>query len=225
MKFTFNWMYNLYSKLLQNKEETKMKKFHVKSIVAGLVIGVIGASAVFTIGEIKSNTTVSTVPVAEEKKSATTAKDELSAIPTAEGIKSAAITKDKVYFNGNEIKLKDPLISIVKDESSEAELYIPMSEFLEYMNFKVERNSKDSSVNLTMNDQNNPENMEVSSDISTNEADAKAIEIIQKTGNLGYVDKYLPHMTDGGIERVIEIYNSKHMNPSEHKKASDYINK
>ncbi len=95
-----------------------MKKFHVKSIVAGLVIGVIGASVVFTVGEIKSNTKVSTVPV-EEKKSATTTKDELSTIPTAEGIKSAAITEDKVYFNGNEIKLKDPLISIIKDESSE----------------------------------------------------------------------------------------------------------
>lgn len=225
MKFTFNWMYNLYSKLLQNKKERKMKKFHVKSIIVGLVIGIIGASAVFTIGEIKSNTTVSTVPVAEEEKSATTTKEELSTISTAEDIKSAAITNDKVYFNGNEIKLKDPLISIVKDESSEAELYIPMSEFLEYMNFKVERNNKDSSVNLTMNGQNNFENTEVSPDISTNEADAKAIEIIQKTGNLGYVDKYLPHMTDGGIERVIEIYNSKHMNPSEHKKASDYIKK
>ncbi|WP_252217148.1 hypothetical protein [Clostridium sp. VAP41] len=61
------------------------------------------------------------------------------------------------------------------------------------MNFKVERNSKDSSVNLTMSGQNNSENTEVSPDISTNEADAKAIEIIQKTGNLVYVDKYLPH--------------------------------
>lgn len=186
MKFTFNRMYNLYSKLLQNKEEIKMEKFHVKSIVAGLVIGVIGASAVFTIGEIKSNTTVSTVPVAEEK-SATTTKDELSTIPTAEGIKSAAITKNKVYFNGNEIKLKAPLISIVKDGSSEIELYMPMNELLEYMNFKVEWNSKDSSVNLTMNGQNNSKNIEVTPDISKNQADAKAIEIIQKTGNSGYI--------------------------------------
>ncbi|WP_010291785.1 hypothetical protein [Clostridium senegalense] len=202
-----------------------MKKFDIKSIVVGLAIGIIGASVVFTVGKIKTNTKASDVFVTEEKKSTTITNDQLSTIPVAEGIKSAAITNDKVYFNKNEIKLKDPLITIVKDGSSEAKLYIPMSEFLEYMNFKVEQNSKDSSVNLTMNGENSPKDMEVASDISKNEADAKAIEIIQKTGNWGYIETYLPHMTADGIERVVEIYNSKHINSSEHKKASDYIKK
>lgn len=202
-----------------------MKKFDIKSIVVGLAIGIIGASVVFTVGKIKTNTKASDVFVTEEKKSTTITNDQLSTIPVAEGIKSAAITNDKVYFNKNEIKLKDPLITIVKDGSSEAKLYIPMSEFLEYMNFKVEQNSKDSSVNLTMNGENSPKDIEVASDISKNEADAKAIEIIQKTGNWGYIETYLPHMTADGIERVVEIYNSKHINSSEHKKASDYIKK
>lgn len=63
-----------------------------------------------------------------------------------------------------------------------------MRELLEYMQFKVELNSKDNSVNLTMNGQNSQKNMEVTPDSSENQADAKAIEIIDKIGNLGYVE-------------------------------------
>ncbi|SFD24786.1 hypothetical protein [Clostridium uliginosum] len=188
-----------------------MKKFDFKSIVVGLVIGIIGFSIVFAAGERKlatiSEKKVATVPVAEE----------------TEGIKSANINNDKVYFNGNEIKLKNPLVTIVKDGSSEAQLYMPMSELLEYMHFKVEWNSDDSSVYLTMNGQNNQKNMEVTPDISKNQADTEAIEIIQKTGNWSYIEKYIPDMSSNGIERAVEIYNSKHINISEHKKASDYI--
>jgi hypothetical protein len=65
---------------------------------------------------------------------------------------------------------------------------MPMRELLEYMQFKVELNSKDNSVNLTMNGQNSQKNMEVTPDSSENQADAKAIEIIDKIGNLGYVE-------------------------------------
>lgn len=166
-----------------------MKKFDIKSLIVGLVIGTIGVSTVFATGEIKS----------------------------------ATISNSKVYFYGNEVKLKDPLIEIVKDGSSEAELYMPMRELLEYMQFKVELNSKDSSVNLTMNGNNNPKNIEVTPDISKNQADKKAIEIIQKTGNWGYIEQYIPYMSADSVKKVVEIYNSKHMNPSEHKKASDYI--
>ena len=60
-------------------------------------------------------------------------------------------------------------------------------------------------------------------DVSNNKTDAEAIEIMKKTGNWGYVDKYFPQMSANGIEKVVAIYNSKHMNVSEHKKASDYI--
>lgn len=189
-----------------------MKNFDLKSIVIGLVIGVTGASIVYATGISKtagtSNTKVAAAPV----------------ITTAiEGIKSASISSDKIYFNGNEVKLNNPLIRIVKDDNSEEQLYMPMNEMLEYMQFKVQWNKKDSSVNLTMNGQNNKKSVEITPDSSNNQADAKAIEIIQKTGNWRYIETYLPQMTPDGIEKVVEIYNSKHMNASEHKKASNYI--
>ncbi|MGH4121902.1 MAG: DUF4352 domain-containing protein [Clostridium sp.] len=147
----------------------------------------------------------------------------VSTVFAAGEIKSATISKSKVYFYGNEVKLKNPLISIVKDGSSKSQLYMPMSELLEYMQFKVECNSKDNSVNLTMNGDNSNKNMEVTPDISKNQADTKAIAVMQKTGNWRYIQPYLSYMSGDGIKRVVEIYNSKHINSSEHKKASDYI--
>lgn len=126
-----------------------MKKFDIKSLVVGLVIGTIGVSTVFA----------------------------------AEEIKSATISNAKVYFYGKEVKLKKPLIEIVKTGSSESQLYMPMSELLEYMQFKVEWNNKDSSVNLTMNGNNSNKNMEVTPDISKNQADTKASDYIQESKN------------------------------------------
>lgn len=67
--------------------------------------------------------------------------------------------------------------------------------------------------------------MEITADASNNEIDAEAMETLKKTGNWGYIEKYLPQMTPNGIEKVVEIYNSKHENSSEHKKATDYIKK
>ncbi|AOT71870.1 stalk domain-containing protein [Geosporobacter ferrireducens] len=141
----------------------------------------------------------------------------------AGGIKSATYSNSKVYFYGNEILLENPLVTIVKDGSSDGQLYMPMRELLEYMQFKVEWNSEDGSVNLTMNGGNNYKTIEVPSDISKNEADTKALDIMQKTGNWGYIEPYLQYMSTDGIEKVVQLYNSKHINPSEHKKASDYI--
>lgn len=57
-----------------------------------------------------------------------------------------------------------------------------------------------------------------------NSVDVTAMDIMQRTGNWGYVEKYLPRMTDVGIYNVTALYNSKHSNQSEHKKASDYYN-
>ncbi|WP_027626343.1 hypothetical protein [Clostridium lundense] len=188
-----------------------MKKIDLKSMVVGLVIGIVGVYiAIFSKPEIKP---------------ATISQKKVIAAPAAGEIKSAAINNGKVYFNGNEIKLKNPLVTIVKNDSSEAQLYMPMSELLEYMQFKVELNSKDSSVYLTMNGQNSLKNVDVKPDFSKNEIDSKAIEIIQKTGNWGYIEAYIPDMSVHGIKRAVEIYNSKHINVSEHKKASDYIKK
>lgn len=211
-----------------------MIKFDVKSIIVGLLIGIIGVSIVF---------------LALGKKTMAINEKDVVAVTAAKEIKSAAINNDKVYFNGNDIKLKKPLITIVKDGSSEPQLYMPMDELLEYMHFKVEWNSKNNAVYLTMNGQNNQENtgvipnisenktntesietieriqkgMEITADASNNEIDAEAIEIMKKTGNWSYIEKSLPHMTANGIEKVVEIYNSKRANSSEHKKAADYI--
>ncbi|AOR25109.1 hypothetical protein [Clostridium taeniosporum] len=159
-----------------------MKKFDIKSIVTGLIIGVIGTSVVFVaVEKIKTNTKATTIPVVEEKKSEATNNNKAATIPTEEDTKSETITNDKIYFNEN--------------ESNE-----------ETMD-KIQKG------------------MEIKADSSNNETDAEAIETMKKTGNWSYIEKHIPHMTTNGIEKVIEIYNSKHINPSEHKKASDYINK
>lgn len=191
------------------KKGRNMKRFDLKSIIVGLVIGIIGSSIIFTAGEIKPTGINNNTKVA--------------VAASAEGIKSATLNSDKVYFNGNLVDLKNPLVTIIKDGSSKPQLYMPMTELLEYMHFKVEWNSKNHAVYLTMKGQENPKNINVTSDISKNKADAQAIEIIQKTGNWSYIEKYLPYMSPDGINKVVDIYNSKHINISEHKKASDYI--
>ncbi|WP_432405534.1 hypothetical protein [Wukongibacter sp. M2B1] len=183
-----------------------MKKFQIKSLILGLLLGIIGTSLV--LGASKTS--------------------EASTISSLEKIESAAFSNSKVYFYGKEISLKNPLVIIRKDGSSETQLYMPMRELLEYMQFNVEWNSEDSSVNLTMNGYtgyDNHNNTAIPSTITKNEADIKALDIIQKTGNWQYIEPYLPHMSTDAIEKVVEIYNSKHINSSEHKKASDYIKK
>lgn len=168
-----------------------MKRYDIKSLAAGIIIGIIGVTTVFAAG----------------------------------GIKSAAYSNAKVYFYGEEVLLKNPLVTIVKDGSSEGQLYMPMRDLLEYMQFNVQWNSKDGSVNLTMNGDNNNKDPEAPTGISENEADTTALDIMQRTGNWSYIEQYLKDMTEDGIEKVIKLYNSKHIDPSEHKKASYYIKK
>lgn len=57
-----------------------------------------------------------------------------------------------------------------------------------------------------------------------NKSDVKALDIMQRTGNWGYIVIYLPEMTNAGIDAVVNSYNSKHPNSNEHKKASNYYN-
>lgn len=175
-----------------------MKKFDVKSLILGLLIGAVGVSG------------VSGVSIA-------------SAVSSLGKIQSATFSNSKVYFYDKEISLENPLVEIVKDGSSEIQLYMPMRELLEYMQFNVEWNSQDHSVNLTMNGYNNHNNTKISSNISKDEADKRALDIIQKTGNWEYIEPYLSNMSTDAVKKVVKIYNSKHMNSSEHKKASDYI--
>lgn len=172
-----------------------MRKFDLKSIVLGLVIGTISVTTVFATG----------------------------------GIKSATYSSAKVYFYGEEVPLKSSLVSIVKDGASGAQIYMPMKDVLEYMNFNVKWNSSDKSVRLTM--KGNNDNGDGTNDktvdpktLSKNEADKVALETMQSTGNWGYIEKYLPYMSKKGIDAVVNSYNSKHQNPNEFKKASDYYN-
>ncbi len=180
-----------------------MKKFNIKSFICGLLVGTISVITAFAAG----------------------------------GIKSAVYSNSKVYFYGNEVSLKNSLVAIEKDGSTDSQLYMPMRELLEYMNFNVEWNSNDGSVNLTMKGNNaDSENNDYyngtynggydkpTSSISQKEADTRAIDIINRTGNWSYIEPYLPYMSPDGIKEAVEIYNSKHMNESEHKKAEDYIN-
>ncbi|MCT4595873.1 MAG: stalk domain-containing protein [Anaeromicrobium sp.] len=169
-----------------------MKKFDIKSIVLGIVIGTMGAYGA-------------------------------SAMPTVKEIKSATDLNSKVYFYEKEVPLKSPLIAIEREGNDNIQVYMPVRELLEYMQFNVQWKSEDKSVHLTMN--NNMSNNNMISPVVGNmdEIDAKAISIIQKTGNWSYIEPYLPKLSPETIRKVVEIYNSKHQNPSEHKKASDYI--
>ena len=165
-----------------------MKKFDLKSVVMGIVIGTISMTTVFATG----------------------------------GIKSATYSSAKVYFNGETVPLKNSLVSITKEGSSKPQLYMPMKDVLEYMHFDVKWNSTNQSVNLTMKG-SNPQEVDFKS-LSENEVDEAALDIMQRTGNWSYIESYLPHMSKKGIKGVVDLYNSKHQNPSEHKNAVDYTN-
>lgn len=67
--------------------------------------------------------------------------------------------------------------------------------------------------------------MSITKDASNNDIDAEAIEIIKQTGNWEYIEKYLISITNSGINKIVEIYNSKHTDPSQYKNAIDYIKK
>ncbi len=78
----------------------------------------------------------------------------LSTVFAASNIKSATYSPSRVYLNGKEIPLKNSLVSIVKYGETNAQTYMPMRELLEFMNYVVEWNPKDSSINLSLNDKN-----------------------------------------------------------------------
>lgn len=122
--------------------------------------------------------------------------------------------------------LKKPLITIKEDSTSLDELYMSVDEILKFMNFDVKWNKDDNSLYLNIGSNTAPfDSQDLPSNLSSSESDSKAIEIIQNTGNWNYVEKYLPTMSEDGIRQVVDIYNSKHPNEAEHKKASDYLHK
>lgn len=166
-----------------------MKKFDVKSVALGFIIGTIGITTAFA----------------------------------ASGIKSATFNSSKVYFYGKEVPLKNQLVSIVKDGETNAQMYMPMRELLEYMNFIVEWNANDSSINLTMKGNNGSYNGNSSntyggsynydpSKLSQSEADEKGIAIMDNSGTWGQqIEALLPYMTPAGVEKVVTIYLDRHL--------------
>lgn len=68
----------------------------------------------------------------------------------ATGISSASLSNTKVYFYGQEVPLENSLVLISKEGEVNARMYMPMRELLEYMNFIVEWDAANNSVNLTM---------------------------------------------------------------------------
>lgn len=140
-----------------------------------------------------------------------------------EKIQSATYLSAKVYFNGEEIPLKRSLVQVSSNDGSDTVLYMPMQELLEYMNFQVEWKAGDNRVDLTMNGYGG-QRTEDPAGLPQNETDQTALDIMQRTGNWGYIEPYLPYMSKTGIDAVVACYNSKHMNVQEHKKAADYYN-
>ncbi|MCL2575211.1 MAG: copper amine oxidase N-terminal domain-containing protein [Defluviitaleaceae bacterium] len=192
-----------------------MKKIDIKSIIIGFLLGSIGITTVFAVGSL------------------------------GDGIQSASFNSSKVYFYGQEVPLESPLVSILKEGETNMQTYMPLRELLEYMNFIVDWNPTDSSINLTMRG-----NANINTNSSTNqqpqawdgtgvysggysddpstlsqvEADMRAIDIIQRTGNWSFVEPYLPYLSNNGIQSVVDIFNSKRPNhPSQHKNANDYM--
>lgn len=91
-----------------------MKKFDVKSLMTGIIIGAIGITTAFASG----------------------------------GIQSASFSTSKLYLNGEEIPLKSPLVAIVKDGETDAQLYMPVRESLEHLNFTVTWHPEVNSVHI-----------------------------------------------------------------------------
>ena len=198
-----------------------MKKFDFKSMVLGFVIAIIGATTVLTVN-------------------------------AASSIRSASFSQARVYWLGQEVPLENPLVSVLAEGETNARLYMPLRELLEFMNFIVEWDGQNNRVNLSMrgmtggtggstsihsnNNQTQPYAWdgnrvysggysEDPATLSQAEADRRAADIMQRTGNWSFIESYLPYMSNQGITRMVDIFNSKRPNHSQqHRNAQDYFN-
>ncbi|QAA32286.1 hypothetical protein [Clostridium manihotivorum] len=201
-----------------------MKKFDLRIIFMGaLIIVLCGVIAFLTLDRkpVNNKDTDTNKSTEASKETSTNA----TAISSDGKIKSANFNNYKVYFNGKEIALNKPLVSIRSEKDSEPQLYMPFDEILKYMHFNIKVVEKNNAVYLTMGQKDQLDASEDLSKLSGNEADLTAADIIQKTGNWSYIEKYLKYMTNDGIKKVVDIYNSKHDNAAEHKNAADYMKK
>lgn len=186
-----------------------MKKINIKSTLLGFVAGALCVSTVYAGGVMFS--------VSESKMN--------------------------LKMNGEVIPFNHAILSIKKDSKGPAVNYVPLNDLLAFMNMKgtLAKDGKTIEIGIYSNFQMNstgfvyeknyisPDEYAASDKILKNmtqeDADGTALELIQMTGNWSYVELYLPLMSKKGIDEVVKIYNSKHSNKSEHKNAADYYKK
>ena len=132
-------------------------------------------------------------------------------------INSAVFSDAKVYLYGQEVSLENQLALIVKDGETDARLYMPVRELLEYMNFIVEWDGVANSVSLTSNDfvaaqNNNTDDRDVVT--QNNNIDDRALLIIQSTGTWGpEIDMLIPQMTPKVVDEIVLIYLERQLFP------------
>ena len=71
-------------------------------------------------------------------------------VNAASYIRSASFSQARVYWLGQEVPLENPLVSVLVEGETNAKLYMPLRELLEFMNVFVEWDGENNSVNLTM---------------------------------------------------------------------------
>ena len=155
-------------------------------------------------------------------------------VNAASTIRSASFATTKVYFYGNEVPLENPLASIVGEGETNARLYMPLRELLEYMNFIVEWDGQNNSVNLTMRgnpgNEGNTSNQSNSNttnrqpntggnqwfirDYTQTQANERAITVITDSGTWGpEIDWLIPQMSPDAVYEMVSIYLDKQLFP------------
>ena len=123
-------------------------------------------------------------------------------------ISSASFAATRVFFYGNEVLLKNPLVSIVTEGETDARLYMPLRELLEYMDFIVEWDGQNDSVNLTMRDS------QESGGYAQTEADERALAIITMSGTWGpEIDLLIPQMSPDAVYEMVSIFLDRQLFP------------
>lgn len=175
-----------------------MKKFNLKSMIVGFIMGMLVITTAFTVF-------------------ATTA------------IMSANFSNARVYFYGKQVLLENQLVLITKEGETNARLYMPVRELLEYMNFAVEWDGENNAINLTMkgshdaesgnsnfnnNNGTTQQNFPSSSASPRNDADRRALDIIEMSGTWGAeVDRLIPQMTPEVVDRIVFTYLGRQLFP------------
>lgn len=163
----------------------------------------------------------------------------ISTVYASGDIKLAKYENIKVSFNNSSVPLRNSLVSVVKNGENDANIYMPVTEILEYLGYNAKWNPSEHSINISTNNEKksanstcdekkianslqNPDNK----NIAKNQGDKLALEFMQKTGNWSYVEPLFPYMTPEGVKDVVDLYiNQKGGNRQKIESAIPYMNK